>query len=80
VTGAALSTVAGSPEIEQARLPGGLGSPKLARIGEEGPMNRMARLRPRERDRGRENGRGCPRQVGITPARNPGCREGDQAR
>jgi hypothetical protein len=31
----------------------------LAETGEEGPVNSLARLRPRERDRRRENGRGC---------------------
>ena len=40
---------------------GGLGSPKLAGTGEEGPVNSLAGLWPRERDRRRENsGGGAP--------------------
>jgi hypothetical protein len=34
---------------------GGLGSPKLARTGEGGPMNSLAELRSRESDLGRAN-------------------------
>jgi hypothetical protein len=37
---------------------GGLGSPGLARTGEEGPTNSLVGLRPRELDRGRGNGGG----------------------
>jgi hypothetical protein len=37
---------------------GGLGSPGLARTGEEGPTNSLVGLRSQELDRGRGNGGG----------------------
>jgi hypothetical protein len=75
--GAAPSAVVKPPELMQAEPPGSLGSPGLVGTGEEGPVNTLAGLQPRERDQRRENARGCSGWVGMTPAMNPDHGEGE---